>query len=241
MSATANSVHQQTRQQLDELDSLLQRMLALPSVSIEQNAHGVQGASLERIKPEDFAPLPPTLPSSTIISSLPTGDPVIHAWRIETTASTAHLPMATPVDEPIAAVPPPLLDPRLYAPPPPVAVAAGDGSTSAYPAALIFGQTQSIQAPVFSQAQPMQASGFPGVPTPQWQSPKNVAPPVPFILLPLLGFNRLFDIISYLLGPLGSFLRAPAGRNTLGWLGILMILGAIGWGVADWYGIDWTR
>ncbi len=31
------------------------------------------------------------------------------------------------------------------------------------------------------------------------------------------------------------------GRNLLGWLGIAMIVGSLGWAAADWYGAAWTR
>ena len=49
--------------------------------------------------------------------------------------------------------------------------------------------------------------------------------------------------VSNLLGPLGARLRHGSGRTALGWLGIAMILAAIGWAIADWDGsakLDWT-
>ena len=35
--------------------------------------------------------------------------------------------------------------------------------------------------------------------------------------------------------------RGPTGRGILGWFGVLMILGAIGWAAFDWYRVDWNR
>jgi hypothetical protein len=60
------------------------------------------------------------------------------------------------------------------------------------------------------------------------------------LLTPFIVLNGVFDALTYLLGPFGAWLRRGAGRSALGWLGIFMILGAIGWAFADWGGSDWT-
>jgi hypothetical protein len=55
-----------------------------------------------------------------------------------------------------------------------------------------------------------------------------------------LVLNGLFDVLTYLLGPLGSWLRG-SGRTALGWLGILALLAAAAWAAGEWYGIDWPK
>src|SRR5580692_609468 len=82
MSTQAYSSHSQTRQQLDELDALLQRMLDLPMNS--------EPAHAEPPVAKNYAPLPPVLPQG---SALPrpgmTAEPVQYAWR-----------MTPPLDQP---------------------------------------------------------------------------------------------------------------------------------------------
>jgi hypothetical protein len=58
-------------------------------------------------------------------------------------------------------------------------------------------------------------------------------------LRPLFWCNQQFDSWTIPLGPLGRWLRAPAGRNLLGWTGLLLLAVACGLAVYDWFG--WTR
>lgn len=244
MSTTGYSTHQQTRQQLDELDALLQRMLSIPSAA--------EPPAPDPDAEDTFAPLPPTLPPARVFPqpappSATGAEPTVRAWRVEMPGPTAapasspeSPPLALPVDGPGASP----IDPRTFAPPPAAApTPAPTLPPPPYPYSMVFGPPVApepgmpvpLPAPVPAPAQPG------AMPTPQWQAPRPAEPaPLPFLLLPLLAFNRLFDIATFFLGPLGSWLRRPEGRNTLGWLGILMILAAIGWGVADWYGFDWN-
>jgi len=233
---------QQTRQQLDELDALLQRMLSLPMSSAEPATSQTLATN-----PEEFAPLPPTLPTSKpMTAARANGQTSVHAWRVQvpppagpTLASqpgVEELPMAVPIEDAGPAFPayiPPPPQPRFSAGQPP-ALPAGMP-----PFPLALNQTQPVVNPVTAPAIPRFDTG---IPVPQWQAPKPTADEsVPVILWPLVAFNWLFDLLTYLLGPLGSWLRSNAGRNILGWLGIVMIFGALGWAIADWYGIDWTR
>jgi hypothetical protein len=70
--------------------------------------------------------------------------------------------------------------------------------------------------------------------------PSTAKPPtmLPVRLLEIL--NQTFNILTYLLGPLGTWLRG-AGRNTLGWCGILMLLATGVWAAAEWQGFDWSK
>jgi hypothetical protein len=59
-------------------------------------------------------------------------------------------------------------------------------------------------------------------------------------VLSLVLLNGLFNLLTYLLGPLGTWVRGP-GRGMLGWAGILMTLAAAVWALGNWYGYDWPR
>jgi hypothetical protein len=51
--------------------------------------------------------------------------------------------------------------------------------------------------------------------------------------------NRLYDALTFLLGPTGRWLRGPSGRAVVGCTGLLLLAGAVAWGLIDWLG--WTR
>lgn len=69
--------------------------------------------------------------------------------------------------------------------------------------------------------------------------PAQASPSVSGFLLPLLWFNYAFDLCLLPLGPLGTWLRQPAGRGILGTVGMLALLGAAVLAAADGFG--WTR
>jgi len=48
--------------------------------------------------------------------------------------------------------------------------------------------------------------------------------------------NRLFDGTTFFLGPPGRWLREPAGRSILGWIGIGCLIAALVWGFLDLVG-----
>jgi hypothetical protein len=249
MSTPAYVTHQQTRQELDKLDALIQQMLSLP-LSVPDPVSPKPPTETSPPVPQPYAPLPPTLPPAY---SQPR--PSVQVWRAEgppplavtpnTKPMVGEVPMAVPIDGPPLAQPvynPPPLEPRFFAPPlnpnPPVYVPPQ--TPIPYP----FSAYQAPQGPNPAAPPPPMAESVnpaaPWSPAPPQQAAKPQEP-LPVLLWPLWGFNRLFDVVFYLFGPLGGWLRRPFGRKVLGWLGILMILGAIGWGVADWYGMEWTR
>jgi hypothetical protein len=245
MSTASQISQQQTRQQLDELDALLQRMLSIPGCA-DANEPAGDGIP-EAMKSDDFAPRPPLLPNSQVLPqpvapSMP-GAPVVHAWRVEvpmgptgSSNSAASPPLALPVDAPLTFQPTPL---PVY----PSFVQA-PAAPAPYPYSMVFGPpaTQPNEIGERPPQAPPSVPSSSGMPTPPWQSPRSAEPPpIPFLLWPIAALNGVFNLVTFLLGPLGTWLRRPPGRNALGWLGILLILAAIGWGVADWYGIEWTK
>jgi hypothetical protein len=53
-------------------------------------------------------------------------------------------------------------------------------------------------------------------------------------LWPLAAVNRTFDLCTHCLGPLGSWLRQPGGRTFLGWVGLALLLAALGLQALMW-------
>jgi hypothetical protein len=81
----------------------------------------------------------------------------------------------------------------------------------------------------FGRAQSPSPEAFP-VPNPV------DAPPV--WIQPLVWTNRAFDAGTRWLGPLGGCIRSPGGRAILGWAGLGLLAGALGWlGVHE---LGWT-
>jgi hypothetical protein len=179
-----------TRQQLDEIDTLLRRMLSLPALGTDAEP------------PAATAYAPPTIREIPPVTPPAPGDPVVHSWRVEwpQAAPPAPVPQATP------------------------AVAAwGAPATTPYARAVPAGPAPA-PGPTFVEQPP----------------PSQLAPPMPAYLWPAVVVNWVFDALSYLLGPLGSWLRG-GGRPVLGWVGILMVLAAAGWAFGEWTGYDWPR
>ena len=121
MTTQVYATHQQTRQQLDELDSLLQRMLSLPLHA------GEPARAAEAMSPEAFAPLPPNLPRTNAAPRSVDRPPVVQAWRMAPVTPVDEPPLALAVDGPETSVAPVLVAP--------------------YPYSLVFGQPLPTEAP----------------------------------------------------------------------------------------------
>ena len=202
MTTQLYSSHQQTRQQLDDLDALLERMLTLPSGQSDMS-----DAMAEPMPAESFAPLPPTLPQSYPAARTVNTQQIVQAWRLAPPPAPVEPPMAVAIDAPAAP----------------------------YPFSLVFGQPMPTEGPVAPA--PFAVSTPAPTIAPAWATavptPTEVSESTSLVAWPFVIVNRIFDMLTHLLGPLGAWARQPAGRTAIGILGILMILGAIGWGVAD--------
>jgi hypothetical protein len=66
-----------------------------------------------------------------------------------------------------------------------------------------------------------------------------VEEPAPLPLLPFVGLNRVFDGVMSCFGPLGQWFCTSAGRNLLGFVGLVLLGGGIAWGAAEVFG--WPR
>jgi len=194
-----------TRQQLDEIDALLSRMLTLPPLkgeaAEEPAAQPVEISFLAPVIREVPAPRPP-LPE----------DPVVREWRVRwpqnptppapsVVAWGSPVPLATLAEEPDAPAPagipayqPAVYQPTAYTPPP-----------APYPVAELVAADRARVSP---------------------------------LVWPLIGLNAVINVLSYLLGPVGAWMRGP-GRTPLGWVGIAMMLVAGVWATGEWLGYDW--
>jgi hypothetical protein len=214
-SRSTNTVTPQSnRQLLDELDALMQRMLALPVEAREGDApssaaapppaiHRAAPASYTRDLSEPVAQAPPAGAKPALLVRQPTvaPAPVLQPPPLPESANARRLSPLVPM------VVPRRLD---KAAPRPAAV----------PAAPIL-----APAPAPEPLPPAK---------PIWLSPSVARPAEPpprrglFVRL-LLAINWVYDIATLILGPLGSWLRSDAGRHFVGWCGILMLLGAAVW------------
>jgi hypothetical protein len=56
---------------------------------------------------------------------------------------------------------------------------------------------------------------------------------------PLWLVNGILELTFRGLGPAGRWTTTPVGRNLLGWGGVLMLAGAVGKGLNDWFAFGW--
>lgn len=229
--ATAPSPNDLTRQQLDELDALLQRMLALP---------------LNKPEPAVAFPPPPPLPE------LPDPPPPKPApgWRADHPAAASpptHLPPAT-VFRPAESV-----IPRLYAPieePPP-----GDTGTlrGVDAPALPHGfdprddappPMQEIDVPsAFGRMDFAEVNPFLDPPPAIEQSaaePENENR-LPVLLWPVAAVNAVIEFVLGWFGPLGHLLTRPRVKTALGWVGLLLLAAAGYWAARGRGWVSWPR
>jgi hypothetical protein len=232
------------RQQLDELDALLQRMLTLP---INQTDDGAG---------EPTAPAPRYAGTAPVAAdSSPTPVPVV-GRRPQMVLLDGSAPVTPPQSPPAAWDPhwninlnpqqgssilgprsPAANDPRLAsqrlqpeAGPPiwraeTVAFAPAESEPTPQPP---------LSAPPAASLAPIQRYA-PSIPS--THSP--IEEPTPMPLLPLVALNRTFDAVMLCLGPVGQWFCTSTGRNLLGYAGLALLFGSAAWGAAGWFG--WPR
>jgi hypothetical protein len=222
-----------TRQQLDELDGLLQRMLGLPTTG------------------PVAAPDPPP-------AELP---PIPGAWRLDRPAAEARphvleeldlIPLTTAVvplaalglgkrdepdpmwgPDPLARYNTPVADARLFAPPtadtgvPPSTATVRGADTPALP----HGFRSAF-------AEPPAPVPAPDAPKPEVVASQPSAPSsrVPAVLWPVFALNWLLETLLGLFGPLGTAAKHPAAKHLLGACGLLLLAAA---GVWSARGMGW--
>jgi hypothetical protein len=243
-----------TRQQLDELDALLQRMLDLPvsqpadAAEPPLTAPAAQRPEAEAPPEEPPAAAPP--PPDVLPFPAPASPPPVSYVVVETADQP---PAEPPAEAPPAPAAPAEEDtgdwvplrsswrpsPQTWAPlaerwhqahsstPPPAPPPAPPEPTSV------------IQTPV-PPASPITAVT---PPPPEVKQPPTLPPPprrrAGWVLGPLVGFNAAFDACLASLGAPGRWLASPPGRTALGVIGLACLAAALLLTFGD--RIGWTR
>lgn len=207
-----NDALQDTQQQLDELETLIQRMLTLPV-----NQRGEEA-------PAELPPMPP-LPELAE-SSEAQGESIerdaAFGARLEPLASVAsiELPEASPA---------PL-------------VSRFDFLETTALDVPDRGKTVKEETPAEPSPAPPSTLTVAAVQPPRPVIIEKHQPPAPRIdwwLWLLVKVNRLFDRSTCHLGAPGRRLRSEGGRAFLGWLGALMLTGGLVWALLDWIRRRW--
>lgn len=251
MPSTPPTPNDLTRQQLDELDTLLQRMLSLPMSS-----------------PSD----PPTAPP-TPVPELPAS---LGGWRADprTPAPIPHMAESRIVTPPVVATvrstvadsshptPEPMWDPDPIArhraaparsEPTTLPLVPPDIAASEHP--IVTGTLRGVDAPAvpfgfrspFADPPPATPSEPASVAlataerlvtTPQRQSDR-----VPIPLWPVFALNWVMEVVFELFGPVGSAATRPIAKHFLGGAGILLLIAATLWSARGmgWITLPWPR
>lgn len=262
--AVSPSPNDLTRQQLDELDTLLQRMLSLP---------------LNQPEPAVAYPPPPPLPDLPAASwrtdtPTPTKTPHLAAEVPPAVVTPSFLPFppaaraAAPESPPVRLFAPDPFSPKAPASEPPVMRSAptqpqpptpaeeyappvGSGTLRGVDAPALPRDFRPAPEPPVRPAPPLHPSSaveFPEVnpfadlpeTTPPAPEPA-AAPPVPVPLWPLFAVNWVIEFALGWFGPLGHILTRPLTKTLLGWLGVLLLLGAGVWAARGMGWVSWPR
>jgi hypothetical protein len=217
-----SSASQSTRQLLDELDELMQRMLALP----------VQAPDKEEPKPPGIRRDPPAQAAEQFpapLNTLTIQAPVVAAaqevavsqvgptWP-QVVAPAPALPILTPPE-----MSEPMLSAPTYLP------------VGAEPLLPIILQRPSARKERTPATNPPGAPELLPPPRPVWLK-VPAAPRLPgpvaegkWSVRLLVGINRSFDRCTAWLGSVGRWLRGELGRAALGWAGVAMLIVALVW------------
>jgi hypothetical protein len=203
-----------TRQLLDELDVLMQQMLAVPINDLGEDAPP---------QPEQNASRPePARPPAPEPAPAPRPLPELFGSRL----ITVHEP---------SALPPPHRPPEALPSEADLAKAHERSAAAEMPSFPHW--TPAPPAAREPVPRPAPAEALPEAP-PRRPLP-NRPPPIPgWWVRSLLWSNHTFDQCTSWLGPPGRWLQGTAGRLLLGWLGIMLFLAAVAWALAN--GFDWT-
>lgn len=195
--ATAPSPNDLTRQQLDELDTLLQRMLSLPLNPADGGTPTPSPATSWRVDP----PAPAAAPAPHIAAPpLPPDPPVARA--------------------PVVAEP--IRPPRPVPTPPPRPPVVTAGAFNPAPLPRLSAPPVAVPEPHYELASPFEAM-TPVRPEPA-DTREEESSPVPVALWPLVALNWTVDLLLGLFGPPGRFLRSGFGKYLLGLAGLALLI-----------------
>jgi hypothetical protein len=228
-----------TRQMLDELDALMERMLALPIDDAEEPAPA---------PPAPATPPPHSRPLSASLTLLqvPVDEPAPSFNEPEPNSANAGLDQAHAGTNPSHL--PTLGTPGTFA----------AAESAAWPEIPQFASLRLAPSPASEpysalpelppapaiMPEPLSDRVVPPPPVPDLDALFAEVPAPPeslasWFILPVLWGNRVFDQSTMLLGESGHWLRGPAARNTLGTAGLILFGAALLWLARDWLGWTW--
>jgi hypothetical protein len=239
--STPPSPNDLTRQQLDELDDLLQRMLTLP----------VSGATAAPNPDPAETPLPemPALPSGSWRADAPTLAKSPYLVEPSQRPAPELAPAAVPEPDPEPELPAWGPDPlarygatpaaRLFAPPTPdTGVPPPPGPVRGVDApALPMGfRSAPVEEPEVTAsltlftAAPVAEPTVPTAPEPRPHS-------VPVVMWPVFALNWVLELVLKLFGPLGSVVTFAPTKHLLGLVGLLLLAASATWAAR---GMGWV-
>lgn len=218
MSTTSAPNRNSVRQQLDELDALLQRMLSLPINGDGQMAQQ-PAADSAALKDAWKAPAMTLLPASDPVPPPTTPEPPRWDpnWSINLNPQNGSSILGDRSPAAAGYRGPMVNPPTTFMPDPPVVLPMAEPAPARHP-------------------EPPAVIAFPEPPGYSVASTRSA--PLPVFAWPLAAIDSLFDVLTSLF-PFGSLLTTRLGKNFIGLLGIAMIVGGAAWGVLDFLG--WSR
>lgn len=206
-----------TKQQLDELEALMQRMLSLP---VSEGEEALPAPPEAKSRP---ATLPPRL------RAIPDPPP----WDDPAPAATVPPPPPAHVPSP----PAPRSPARPVAPPPSVVISERV-RVEEYPV------MPELPAAPAEAASPAPAAAEPPAPRTKPRVVRRLStvagePQELWWLMPLVWGNHAFDRCTIHMGRSGRWLRGTRGRNWIGWSGVLLLALAMTWALVEWLGWAW--
>jgi hypothetical protein len=209
------------RQQLDELDALLQRMLTLPVTQTDDGepTAPTNGMSEKPPAPPKGGPRLVLLDGSAPVPTPQSPPPATWDahWNINLNPQQGSSILGP--RSPAAAVQPPVF--------------------RAETVAFVPSRPEPVPQPPMSMPTP--PSDGPVVRTEPLHSPPRRSPveaPAPLPLLPFVALNRAFDAVMLCLGTPGQWFCTSAGRNMLGYAGLGVLFASVAL-AAGWVG--WPR
>ena len=222
--ATGPTPNDLTRQQLDELDALLQRMLSLP----------LNKAETVKVPPAPPLPLP-EMPAPSSRGS-------VNLWRSDSAPAPKMSPYIAAEPEPAIAFTPSFTSvestARTYSAP--MHSSDGSGTLRGVDApALPFGYANSYgahdeesaaSAGVFGRLDLTDVNPFAESPSHSMLPPPPASSSgVPFFAWPVVACNWMLEAALAWMGPLGAVVRLPAVKHLLGFAGFVLLVGAGVW------------
>ena len=203
-----------TRQMLDELDALMERMLALPVNDLAEQAAAVSPPLSAKVTVVEAQPAPVEAPRSSSAAATPPGKVLVgrlSAPPSYTTEMEEEKPRPKKKDK----------EPR------PSGEQIMEKQASLWTEPLPT--PDEILPPLVVKPAPAEVKRLRG----KHRSLSGAA------ILPLLWINQAYDRATVVLGPLGRWLRGVHGRKLLGLIGLGLLALAALWLLHDWLGWNW--